>query len=424
MIALFALLAATAVFGALGGAYSSTASVPPDARVDMVAFVDLEGRVMAVRPDGSNLARLSPERGVYTWPVWSPDARSVAFSGLPSDGGARGPLTLFTLPLNADGPDAARAVYANGRGYGPVLPGMPHYVLWSPDGRWLGFMANTPEGLSLLVDDPDDEAAAAHLLSGAPLYATWSADSAAMVVHSGLGHHFVEVDEDVTISGLDILSANYRAPAWRPRSGSVAYVAEDADGGETLYLDEPSLGRRKALGEARGQTAFLWSPGGETLAVARTGQPSRATGGYLYEGVRLISPEGERIAAGIEQVVVAFFWSPDGEKIAYVTFAEGGDSLRWNVLDVASGQSWPLVDFLPTRDQLSILVFFDQFAQSHAVWSPDSRAIVFAGIIVGNVGVSASLSSQETPKILALPIEPASSAQTLGDGIMATWSPR
>ena len=144
----------------------------------------------------------------------------------------------------------------------------------------------------------------------------------------------------------------------------------------------------------------------------------------MYQGVRLVSPEGERRDVEIDQIVVAFFWSPDGEKIAFVTFAEGGEGLRWNILDVASGRRWPLVDFVPTRDQLSIFLFFDQFSYSHRVWSPDSRALVFAGGIVGNVGVSASLSLQETPKVLVLPIEPASTAQTLADGILATWSPR
>ena len=423
-ISLLALLAAVAVVGVSGGALSTTPPAPPNTTVDLVAYVDLQGRVMAAEPDGSNPTRLSPEQGYYTWPAWSPDGRSVAFSGVAAEVGRRGPLTLFVRPIGEDGSGEARAVFVNERGFGPVLPSMPHYTLWSPDGEWLGIMANTPSGLSLLLDDPQDDKEAGLLLTGAPLYASWSGNSTDMLVHAGLGHHSVTADEAPAVESLDILAAGYRVPAWRPGTRSVAYVSETPDGAGTLYLDDAAQGRRKALDEARGVTAFLWSPDGDTLAVAHSGQPSRATGGFVYQGIRLITPEGERRAVEVDEIVVAFFWSPNGRMIAYVTFAEGAEGLRWNILDVASGQRWPLVDFVPTRDQMNLLVFFDQFAYSHRVWSPDSRALVFAGGIVGNVGVSASLSLQETPKVLVLSVEPASTAQTLADGILATWSPR
>ncbi len=423
-IALLALLAVVAVVGVSGGVFSTTPPAPPITTVDLVAFVDLQGRVVVAEPDGSNPTRLSPEQGFYTWPTWSPDGRSVAFSGVSTGEGRRGPLTLFVHPVGEDGSGEARAVYVNRRGFGPVLPSMPHYTLWSPDSRWLGIMANTPMGLSLLLDDPQDDEEATLLLAGAPLYASWSANSASMLVHAGLGHHSVTASDAPAVDNLDILAAGYRVPAWRPGSRSVAYVSETPDGVGTLYLDDPTQGRRTPLDETRGVTAFLWSPDGDTLAVAHSGQPSRVTGGFVYQGIRLLSPDGERREVEIDEIVVAFFWSPNGRMIAYVTFAEGVEGLRWNILDVASGQRWPLVDFIPTRDQMSLLIFFDQFAYSHRVWAPDSRAIVFAGGIVGNVGVSASLWLQEIPKVLVLSVEPASTAQTLDDGIMATWSPR
>ena len=73
---------AVAIFGVSGGALSTTPPAPPITTVDLVAYVDLQGRVMAAEPDGSNPARLSPEEGFYTWPAWSPDGRSVTFSGV------------------------------------------------------------------------------------------------------------------------------------------------------------------------------------------------------------------------------------------------------------------------------------------------------------------------------------------------------
>ena len=416
-----ALMAATAALGSRGGAFSTTAAVPPDPSVNLIAYVDLEGRISVASPDGSSVARLSPDMGLFTWPSWSPDASRIAFSGITTQGNARGPLTLFALRVGDSEPSA---IFANEPNMGPILSGMPHYTLWSPNSRWLLFMASTPRGLALFIDDLEDELEPQFVLTNAPLYASWSPDSANIMVHGGVNHFIVSPDEAGRVSDLDIQSSTYRTPAWRPSGNGVGYVSEDADGGEKLYLDEPESGRRKVIDDARGTTAFLWSPDGGSLAVAHSGQFSRVMGGSVYQGVRLYSPDGARKEAEVNENLIAFFWSPDSTKLAYVTLPQGERALRWNILDLVGGARWSLVDFLPTSAQLNILLFFDQFAYSHSTWSPDSGSIVFAGSVVGNVGVSASQNLQETPRILALSVEPDSIAQTIADGLMATWSPR
>ena len=88
---------------------------------------------------------------------------------------------------------------------------------------------------------------------------------------------------------------------------------------------------------------------------------------------------------------MAYFWSPDGSRLAYVALSKKAGILRWTVLNVVNGERWPLVDFIPSRDQLTIFQFFDQYAYSHSPWSPDSRSLVFAGKLVdGAVPVSAT----------------------------------
>jgi TolB protein len=91
--------------------------------------------------------------------------------------------------------------------------------------------------------------------------------------------------------------------------------------------------------------------------------------------------------------VIAFFWSPDSEKLALVTFAAVPSafnistsaqperlSLTWWVMDVASGSITRYASFVPTDSMIYILGFFDQFSQSHRLWSPDSTHLVYAEI--------------------------------------------
>jgi hypothetical protein len=71
-----------------------------------------------------------------------------------------------------------------------------------------------------------------------------------------------------------------------------------------------------------------------------------------------------------------------------------------------------LQGFLPTRDMLYFLSFFDQFAQSHRLWSPDSRYLVYA-----------ELTSESRQLIHLLDTnDPAAWPLTLTEGQIGIWS--
>ena len=93
--------------------------------------------------------------------------------------------------------------------------------------------------------------------------------------------------------------------------------------------------------------------------------------------------------------------------------------------DPQNGNEWPLVDFVPSREQLSVFEFFDQYAYSHSPWSPDSRSLVFAGIPVGS-GTTASHGSGQPPRysIVTVDAAPTAFADIVAEGILGFWSPR
>ena len=380
-----------------------------------IAYSDADGRIIVARPDGSSAVTVSPDDGLFGWPTWSPDGSELAFSGVRAEPDQL--LLAMYAHRFADG--STRTVYTNERGSGPILPNMPHYPMWSPDGTQLSIMASHSTGLTIYVVDesPGDESDA--VLRNAPLYASWSPDSTRMAVHGGL--ELFEVDLSGPTSetdGLGHADPGYRVPAWWPAGNRIAVVGRPDSGTRSLLTVDPDSRAVNVFVDVPVDAAFLWSPDGGLLAVAQSAVP----GGVLYDGIALYDAEGELQSVGVTGTVYAFFWSPDGAKLAYVTPGAGATEILWNILDVTTGETWPLVQFIPSGPQITVFRFFDQFALSHNMWSPDSKALVFAGTM--GQAVQASYGTQTGSDIIVSEVGPVPLAKPIAKGLFAVWSPR
>ena len=415
VVLLSALLAAIGVIAAESEPQDE-ALLPPKAGVDLIAFVGADLRINTVRPDGTSLVGVSEVGGFFTWPTWSPDGSQVAYSGQMVVDGRPSPLELRVRTV---GEATSTNLFTSAAGMGPILAGMPYYPLWSPDSTKLSLMAGTPQGLTLFLIDPAVEDSAEVAVVGSPLYAGWSADSTHILVHVGFDHILVDVEGGIAREDLQARTLVYRAPAWWPSGNRVAIVSEDETGKQVLYILDTESRERTRLAEAPEEIAFLWSPDGLTLAVAMSDSP----GDLRYEDVAFYSSDGTKLPLDIDEPIVAFFWSPDSTKLAYVTLTERRNVLRWMILDVISERRWPLVEFTPSQPQETLFQFFDQFAYSHSMWSPDSRSLVFAGTLTSRA-TQASFGRQQTFRIIVTEVRPSPDVVSIADGILAVWSPR
>ena len=411
-----------AVVGGHGGASSSGQPSPPDLAVDRIAYVGIDGVIRTVNPDGSGVKVITPEEGFFTWPTWSADGHTVVFSGVIAEEQGL-PLTALYSHNTITG--RLRQLHVGEPGM-LIAAGSPYYQYLSPDGNHLAFIGNTGEALALYLDDLRDDAAPSPALEQGPLYMDWSPDSRYLLVHRGTDLLVLDVEKgivaDLPVTDHDAL---YRAPSWQPTGDTIAYVTGDVSRGYGLYTSGPDAAEETFVGRVPSYAAFLWSPSGRWLAVTGSERvlPFLPMQLLVYPNVSLLLADGSHNAMDeIEDAVVAFFWSPDGSKLAYVTLVDATGVLRWNILDVEDGTRWPLVDFRPSRDQLTVFQYFDQFARSHSQWSPDSQALVFSGRIVG--GAISTLEQQRLFKIIVMPTYPFSSPVFLADGNLGFWSPR
>jgi TolB protein len=135
-------------------------------------------------------------------------------------------------------------------------------------------------------------------------------------------------------------------------------VSHGPDGSVTRITGHPGAGR------------FSLDPDGRRLAyvdiVDET--PSLVV-------LDLLTGERDVVAA---EPTAAFFWSPEGRRLGALVLA-GPGHLQWIVSD--GEHVVRLAPFRPGTAWLrEVLPFFEQYAQSHAVWSTDGTQLVAPGL--------------------------------------------
>ena len=433
---LAAFMAALATLGGRGGQGDNDSyDFPPRPAVNRIAVVGTDAQVRTYAPDGSDARDISSGDGFFTWPTWSPDAQSVVFSGVTPDAAGGGGAPTISLLEYDRREGETRVVHRPAPGFAGLLAnGVVHYPIWSPDSSKLAFVAVTRErGLALyLYDARAPDAEPKFVLDEGPLWTVWASDSERLLVHRGADHFIVRAD-DGAAERLPIEPSPYRVPAWKPPSDTPTAIVPTGGRGyaiRELAPQPPSSGGGVDVGAAIARVganaAFSWSADGARLAIADGATPIlyRGSAMLVYRRLTALDASAPTPTARVFGSLLAHFWSPDGAKIAYVEIADASGRLRWRLLDAASGESSDLAEFAPSPDQLTMFQFFDQYAYSHSLWSPDSRHLVFAGRL-SDAASAASWSAQpRESRVYVLDTGPTRAAQAIADGVLGVWSPR
>lgn len=397
--------------------------------LNRIVFVDLNGRIATISPDGANQRVLSGQRRVFQFPSWSPTSSKIAAVGSNDNGGG-----LYVLDDRAQQPFTEPELYFSHNQ-------LPFYQYWAPDGESISFLTTHPQGFGLRLAYLDGKN---HLLTiGQPLFWAWAKDPNTLFIHSG----YSEADARLTFIGTEgdgwgenIAQPGYfQVPGVSPDGRFYAFAAVDAFGGRRLVIENSETDERQQIDQT-GMLALAWSPVQTQLAYIATPDEEQRPFGPL----NLIDPHKQENRRVVDEDVIAFFWSPDGAKIAYLllpqlrraastidvepsltsgmytngvvpftlTFADEEPllQLELHVYDLEKDNSRYLVTLSPPTTFLNqYLPFFDQYGLSHQLWSPDSRQIVMSNL------------EGETAVIKAIPIN-GDPPVSLTEGLMPSWS--
>jgi TolB protein len=182
------------------------------------------------------------------------------------------------------------------------------------------------------------------------------------------------------------------------------------DGGQQLVLADLEGNLTHEVTDYDQKISFSLSPTNDRVAyVVSPANAPTAAFGPLY----VVDLANNRTRQLSGEPAMAFFWSPDGSKLAYIVIDDSGEvlRLRWHVWNGATMTSY--APFVPSRTFLQgYITFFDQYARSMSIWSPDSAAFTYAA------------TDEETGSNIWVQSLEASEPVRVSRGVFAAWSPR
>jgi TolB protein len=399
-----------------------------EARPGRIVFVNDAGRIGTVGPDGDQRRFITGEDdGIYLFPAWSPDGSSFAALGVQQSGSG-----VYVMDDEAE--SVITEIYFS-------HSGAPIYLFWRPAGDAISYIASGETALNLYLSSADGAGEPQLLVEGQPLYWDWVGDESRLLVHTGtpLGDSrlaFVDVAGEPDVSPNLSDAGYFQAPAISTGGSNVAFAELDDDAERWLAVQNVNSNEVQRTAH-EGVVAMGWSPVEQLLAYISPDDPVRRFSLNYYGPLRVFDAGTGDIRVLTDETVLAFFWSPDGQTIAYFTVAPGvGEQiaehpqglvapvrgkvhaqnedfrLSLSLVDIGSGQPQRLVDFRPTELFLTqFLPYFDQYAHSHRLWSPDSQALVLP------------MMNEDQARIYVVPAS-GRGLSPVADGGVAFWSPR
>jgi TolB protein len=211
------------------------------------------GGICVVYPDGSGRRQLTRDLFIDSYPTWSPDGRSIAFTGNLG-------RTVIDV-INVDGSARRRLTPRSGD---EALPA------WSPDGRRIAFDNNTTGKVELMNVDGRRRS----LTRRASSLPTWSPDGQNIAFVSGNGRSLALTSGDIYVINVDgsgerRLAQNGAFPAWSPDGTQIAFIRNgphwSSDASIWIMSADGSHQRRLWSHSAEGG-ALSWSPSGKAIA--------------------------------------------------------------------------------------------------------------------------------------------------------------
>lgn len=368
----------------------------------------------------------------FSCPTWSPAGKIACigyqFEGNPDSRYAPTLMAGTGIYVIDPASQEIRKIYQTAPGE------TPFYLMWTPDNENLAFLSQKTSLHLNLSSDSRTAKTIESLVTGAPCFFAISPDSRYLLVHVGGSYRYsllsrllifdlAEIKSGLSpypSGDISLVPAAFCAPAWSYNGSYISYAAQGPEETDTIYISDREGKDRRVVTQFRGKSAFLWAPNSLKLAFSVAATEDQSS---LYEGLNILDLSGNVADTPIpfrllEEDLVAFFWSPQGDQIVYTLYNPVEECFEWHAIDVLKYHRTQIASFVPNEEMLLLFSFFDQYAKSHPLISPDGQYLAYAGY----EDWDHRMSETAFPKIFVAPLNLATPPYEIAEGRFASWS--
>jgi TolB protein len=405
--------AAASLLPSSGPATTTAPIGGPIGATGSVVVLGNDGSLTLVDAAGVSTVLASAADGAFAFPAWSPDGSHIAAA---RNDGQTATILVFDAAAAAAGDPEPPVVVLQSSTIGPF------YLSWRPDGKAVSYLATDPDGLALRVAPADGSGAldgsdpASIIQRGNPFYYDWTGSDGLLAhVGTGTGAFLGELGLDGAPSETLGQPGDFRSAVVSADGSAIGFAQVDDKGGAHVVLADRDGTTRRSV-PVFGSAAMTFDPTGDRLAAIGATEAGQATLDVPIGPLRVLERENDRIL--LDGSVVGFWWSPDGETIAAlrlqpadVEASTGGSEPHLLFVDARTGDVSSQTAVVPGRLFITqLLTYFDQYALSHRLWSPDSATFLMP-----------LMTSDGATRVAVLPRD--GGDPVLIDGQAGFWSP-
>ena len=285
-----------------------------------------------------------------TWPRWSPDgkwllyfhssAEGIVVSICSIDGFEEFVLETFTEEI-------------------------PIFAYWSPKGDKVLLLTQGIE-LSLWLCDIEMLGNIELLETGGTIFFCWDQYGSSVCVHvahdggSQLVRHYMQHKSPEIISHK---TGFFCVPILKDED--VFFVERDGDYAHIRLLQG---GNRTTLHQREGYTSMSLSPSMEYIALSGA-----------EDKIEILNTESGTVQQVADISTQSVWWTPNSQQLLYSLLDTRKVSQKWYILDIKTQESRLVHEFWPTRAQVFVLHFFEQFKLVQPIVESSGQQIIFGG---------------------------------------------
>jgi len=297
---------------------------------------------------------------------------------------------------------------------------IPHYMAWSLKDNILSFVVSDENYPALYLHKTSNVKNIKKLVGNGPIWINWNENNN-LSVHRRSKRLIFNINNSMTnLINTNEVSPFYRIDAWgllNPASHNIFSVYQKDAKFKHIIKSDILNDSFEFLNSSVDYPLINISPDKLYLSVLK----SKFHPTTLYDSLVLYKTKDMSKVIEINNAPIGYFWSPDSNKIAVFTANQNNEYYDLHILNTNNLILKKIATFKLSPEQLEMIIFSDQFAQSHNIWSYDSSKLLISGNIFFNK-IQDDLIEKNSNIILISDLDSKPKSEILFDGSIAYWT--